>query len=92
MNASVGGNEIMGAKVYIFGSMLFSCTPRDVDLVVVFDPVTTSIPVMIEFRRHLRQSAIEEFKTVLDICLLTNTEARKNSFLEDEGAVLVHCY
>ena len=92
MNANVGGDEITGAKVYVFGSMLFSCTPRDVDLVVVFDPASTSIPAMVEFRRHLRRSAIREFKTVLDICLLTKAEARSNGFLEDEGAILVHCY
>ena len=81
---------LVEVKVYAFGSILFSCNPRDVDLVVIFDPATVSVDSILEFRENLRRSAIRAFDVRFDVCLLTEAEARNNSFLEDERAVLIY--
>ena len=86
----IGGDGIVGIKVYAFGSILFSNTPSDVDLVVVFDPAKIGIDAMIEFRRHLCRSAGSAFETPFDVCLLTEAEVRNNRFLEEEHAVLIY--
>ena len=41
-------------------------------------------------RENLRRSAIRAFDVRFDVCLLTEAEARNNSFLEDERAVLIY--
>lgn len=81
---------LVEVKVYAFGSILFSCEPRDVDLVVVFDPAAVSIDSVLEFRENLQRSAIRTFDVRFDVCLLTEAEARNNRFLEEERAVLIY--
>ena len=83
-------DEIKEVKIYAFGSALFSDAPGDIDLAIVFDPTTVGIDAVLEFRRHLQRRARGIFEVPLDICLLTEGEARNNGFLEEERAVRIY--
>ena len=88
-NVSEAGKEIGEARIYAFGSVLLSEAPRDVDLLVVFDPAEVQIDAVLAFRRHICRSGSIAFGVRFDICLLTEEEARSNGFLEEEHAILL---
>jgi len=50
---SEGVAEQPGIDLYLFGSLLTSETPDDVDLVIVYDPSQIDIDKAIAIRRHL---------------------------------------
>ena len=89
MSVNAAGG-IKGLRIYAFGSVLLSDAPADVDLAIVFDPTTVGIADILAFRRHLRGHAGGVFDVPLDICLLTEEEARNNPFLEEEGAIQIY--
>ena len=81
--------EIGGVRIYAFGSALVSPTPRDIDLLIVFDPAKVHIDTVLGLRRHICRSGSIAFSVSFDICLLTEGEARNNRFLEEEHATLL---
>lgn len=86
---SKAGIEIGGVRIYAFGSALVSGAPRDVDLLIVFDPTKVQIDTVLGFRRDVCRSGSVVFALPFDVCLLTEGEARNNRFLEDEHATLL---
>jgi hypothetical protein len=92
LQTSVNGNVGLagGLKIYVFGSAIRSCSPRDVDLVVVYNPSSVEVDDVLAYRRCLQRDCYAEFGLPLDVCLLTEQEAQNNPFLAEEGAVLVY--
>lgn len=78
-----------GLKLYLFGSGVFSRSPRDIDLAIVYNPTSVDVNDVLAYRQRLKLDGLIELGLPLDICLLTEQEAGTNPFLEDEGAILI---
>lgn len=79
-----------GVKVYVFGSAVWSHSPQDVDLVIVYNSSTVNVDEVLSCRRRLQQELSNEIGLPVDICLLNEKEAQSNPFLINEDAVLIY--
>jgi len=88
VNKNVGlAGEI---KIYAFGSLIHSCSPNDIDLVIVFNHSRHHVFDILVYRQYLRQDCFAEFNLPADVCILTQQEIQNNLFLQEEGAILVY--
>ena len=67
-------------QFYLFGSSLYSESPRDLDILVKYDNSSISHAEAIALRKEIHAEWCHE----IDVCLLTGTEAVNNPFLEQE--------
>ena len=75
-------------SVELFGSAVDTAKPRDVDLLVVYDPeVTTPLIASQEIRPSLRKAVSPLIDVPTDITLMTPTERREPGFPWDAGSL-----
>lgn len=84
------GSPTEGLKFYLIGSATYSSSPRDIDLVIVYNPQNIGIKDLIVYRDQLKVEGLDVFGIPFDICLLSSQEVVSNSFLADEKAILLH--
>lgn len=75
-------------SIYVFGSFARSSTPSDIDLLIVYGHPHTPSSI-IDFRRRLCDFVGRELGLSVDICCLSVIEAEGNSFITEEGCILV---
>jgi predicted nucleotidyltransferase len=84
------GDALSGVqKVFLFGSALRGPDPRDVDLLVVYDPSELAPADAVELRVLLAQVCAAATIHPLDVVLLTGDEARDTDFAARESAELI---
>jgi predicted nucleotidyltransferase len=76
-------------KLYLFGSALKGQTPKDIDLLIIFDVSKISFEVAISLKNLLFEKLMVELNIPVDICLLSSDEVIGNPFIQDEGARLI---
>ncbi len=74
-------------ELFIFGSWLDSETPRDLDLLFVYDKRVCSPQVAIEDRRALMEYGARLGLPAIHVVLLSESESVQCRFIESEGAV-----
>lgn len=74
-------------EVYVFGSWLTSGMPKDIDLLIVFDPQRCRIHEALFLRHQLARAVEDTFSLTSDIILLTTAEEREVGFVRAEGCV-----
>jgi hypothetical protein len=72
---------------YLFGSLLYSNSPNDIDLIIVYNKDEISIQDILLLRKNLYCSFFYKFKTTLDIILLTKQEEKSLNFIQTEKAI-----
>ncbi|WP_218971553.1 hypothetical protein [Neobacillus soli] len=72
---------------YLFGSLLYSNSPNDIDLIIVYNKDEISIQDILLLRKNLYCSFFYEFKITLDITLLTKQEEKSLNFIQTEKAI-----
>ncbi|SKB01328.1 hypothetical protein SAMN04244570_2679 [Sporosarcina newyorkensis] len=72
---------------YLFGSLLYTNSPNDIDLIIVYNKDKISIQDILLLRKHLYCSFFNEFKITLDITLLTKQEEKSLNFIQTEKAI-----
>ncbi len=72
---------------YLFGSLLYSNSPNDIDLIIVYNKEEISIQDILLLRKNLHCSFFHEFKITLDITLLTKQEEKSLNFIQTEKAI-----
>lgn len=72
---------------YLFGSLLYSNTPNDIDIIIVYNKDQISIQDILLLRRNLYSSFYNKFKITLDITLLTEEEEKSLNFIQIEKAI-----
>lgn len=76
------------SEVHLFGSALVRASPRDVDLLVIWDPVVLSSQEAAQLRRVIRAGV--EAELPLDITLLTDSERRSVGFPQHSRVMLLY--
>jgi hypothetical protein len=73
--------------VYVFGSWLRGQNPRDLDLLLVYDPVKCSNQQITDFRRSLREASPRLTGLPAHITALTIEEERELSFIRNYNCI-----
>ena len=81
MIESVSIAEGRGIEVWVFGSACSSDTPRDIDLLVIYDEPDISVEAAIDIKTRLREALGAITVIPADIRLLNRREAAQTSFL-----------
>ncbi|WP_342515556.1 hypothetical protein [Sutcliffiella sp. FSL R7-0096] len=72
---------------YLFGSLLYSNSPNDIDLIIVYNKDEISIQDILLLRKNLYCTFFYEFNITLDITLLTKQEEKSLNFIQTERAI-----
>lgn len=83
------GDGLSVYQFYVFGSLLQSTAPRDVDMLIVYDDESIHVSLAVALRRELADQFRTRFNLELDVCLLSGAEAKTNPFIADEAAIRI---
>lgn len=86
---SVSDAERRGTEVWLFGSACDSDTPRDIDMLVVYDTDALSVSGAIACRARLADKVAEDVGVPADIVLLNRNEVAQTKFLERIQAIKI---
>lgn len=74
--------KVQRISVYVYGSMIYHKNPKDIDILVVYDPISPdNIYEIISFRKMLEYKFSKISSIPLDIVLLSNKEEAKINYL-----------
>lgn len=82
--------DFKGIKIYLFGSALTKMNPSDIDLLFVYGEKAYSFDSILELRRRVTSLLSKALNKEIDIILLSDKEILSNSFIEDEGAIVIY--
>jgi predicted nucleotidyltransferase len=68
---------------YVFGSAVYSDTPSDIDVAIIYDKRYVDIREAIEYRHALAEEMMRQTSMMIDIILLSVEEEIEMSFLEN---------
>jgi predicted nucleotidyltransferase len=77
-------------QISLFGSTLTVSDPKDLDLLVTYDPGVTPPEKAVELRGVLELACGDLIEGEVDCVLLTEAEERESKFAEREGAVALY--
>src|ERR1035437_4586116 len=75
------------SRAYVFGSFLKSPSPRDLDLLIVYDRLFCHPSKAYEMHQDFVDKLRKIVQVEVDLTLLTQEEARGSRFLQDTAAV-----
>lgn len=76
--------KISYLKIFVFGSILNSNLPRDIDVLIEY-PKDMEILDILEIRKELKKIIKNDFNINCDICLLNDIEHIQSRFIEHEN-------
>jgi predicted nucleotidyltransferase len=76
-----------GSKAYVFGSFLRSNSPRDLDILIVYDQDICPPPQAYQKHQMFLSCLGEHLAIPIDVTLLTKEEVLSSRFIEDTGAI-----
>lgn len=82
MLQNAGVVSVPGTEIWVFGSACQHDTPRDIDLLVVYDDSRISIVEACELRRALARLVAGSTSIAADILLLTPREVAQTGILQ----------
>ena len=68
---------------YVFGSAVYSDTPSDIDVAIIYDKRYVDIRDAIEYRHALAEEMMRQTSMMIDTILLSLEEEMEMSFLEN---------
>lgn len=73
--------------VYVFGSMLNSIAPKDLDILVIYNPIIYPEASIYKSCECLTNTLFEVFKLEVDLTVLSFTENNEMNFIEEAKAI-----
>lgn len=74
--------KVQSISVYLYGSMIYHNNPKDIDILVVYYPISPDIIYeMISFRKMLEHNFSKISSIPLDIVLLSKKEEARINYL-----------
>jgi predicted nucleotidyltransferase len=87
--ANIRSTNIRGVEFYIFGSLLYTNAPRDIDILIVYDPYGISLGEVIKLKHTLGQIIGQKTRRDVDICMLSYSEACQSQFISKEKCRII---
>lgn len=72
---------------YIFGSAVYSDTPSDIDVAIIYDKKYVGVKEAIDYRRELVKEMMKISSMTIDTILLSKEEEIEMSFLENAKCI-----
>lgn len=72
---------------YIFGSAVYSDTPSDIDVAIIYDKKYVAVREAIEYRRELVKEMMKISSMTIDTILLSKEEEKEMAFLENAKCI-----
>lgn len=74
---------------YAFGSAVYSDTPADLDIAIVYDEKHIGVNDAVEYKREFKKQLSTMFSLDIDIILLSQKEEREMNFLSNAKHIQV---
>lgn len=74
---------------YVFGSAVYSDTPADIDIAIVYDEKHIGVKDAVEYKREFKKQLSTIFSLDIDIILLSQKEEEEMNFLSNAKHVQV---
>ena len=68
---------------YVFGSAVYSETPSDIDVAVIYDNRYVTVEEAIAYRRELVAEMVKLNSMMIDVILLSEEEEKEMNFIEN---------
>lgn len=68
---------------YVFGSVVYSDVPADIDIAIIYDENAISVKEAVEYRREIREHLSFFLLMDIDIILLSQKEEEEMNFLNN---------
>jgi predicted nucleotidyltransferase len=68
-------------KLYLFGSAIYSESPTDLDIAIIYEKSSIKIDEIIEYRRELENNLRKQTACEIDTILLNTEEEKEMDFL-----------
>lgn len=85
----ISENEIQGFTIFLFGSILNSNTPNDIDMLITYENTVIDIEKALSFRKKMINHIQSIYNLPTDICLLSKQENQSSNFSVEEKAQLI---
>ena len=72
---------------YVFGSAVYSDTPSDIDVAIIYDKHHVTVEEAIAYRRELIEEMMRLNSLVIDTILLSKDEETEMAFLENAKVI-----
>jgi len=69
--------------LYLFGSVLYSDTPSDIDIAIIYDKNYISVQQAIQYRSELLNDLSQKIELKIDTILLSREEEKEAKFLNN---------
>lgn len=76
-------------EVFLFGSSLIRRSPKDIDLLVVYDQDIIKMSELRRISNSIVERLMDRFRRPIDLVRLSSREAEQNPFISDEGCLRV---
>lgn len=74
---------------YVFGSAVYSETPADIDVAIVYDEKCIGVKDAVEYKRKFKEQLSAIFSLDIDIILLSRKEEGEMNFLSNAKHIQV---
>lgn len=74
-------------EIYVFGSILRSSNPNDLDIIIVYDPFVYPLYTIYDSSNSLIVSLHERFNVKVHAVYLSYGETKECTFIKDVGAI-----
>lgn len=79
-------------NLYLFGSVLYSDNPSDIDIAIIYDKKFVNIQEAVQYRHELLENLTEVTPLKIDTILLSNEEETETEFLLNAKHFLLKNY
>lgn len=91
MNFHIHGDKLreINVKVYLFGSARKSSSPRDIDLLLIYDKELITVDRILWIKNYIRNYIDSKFNKPVDIIVLSQKEEKESNFIKEENCVYI---
>lgn len=73
--------------IYVFGSILRTNNPNDLDIIIVYDSIVYPFATIYDSSKDLITSLHEKFNIRVHVTYLSYMELKQSTFINDVGAI-----
>jgi hypothetical protein len=82
-------SSIWNVELYLFGSSLKCNSPRDIDLLLIYDKKVISTDEILYIRNNIREYFNIKVNKPIDIIILSKKEELESNFIQEESCVYI---
>lgn len=77
----------LDVDIFLFGSILYTNSPNDIDILILYPISTSYIDKIFELRDNIKMILEKELSIDIDILILSYEEEKEIEFIQNEKAI-----